>query len=78
MENDSNKVSKCPVTGAAHLHSAATGGAKNLNWCFNQLKMNILCQHSFLSSPMGEDFNYSKELKSMDLKVMNLDRFDLA
>jgi Catalase (peroxidase I) len=52
MENDSNKVSKCPVTGATSGHSAATGGAKNQNWWPNQLKLNILRQHSSLSSPM--------------------------
>lgn len=73
MESDSNKVSKCPVTGATHQHSAATGGAKNQDWWPNQLKLNILRQHSSLSSPMGKDFNYAKEFKSLDLKAVKND-----
>jgi len=73
MENDSNKVSKCPVTGATSGHSAATGGAKNQNWWPNQLKLNILRQHSSLSSPMGKNFNYAKEFKSLDLKAVKND-----
>lgn len=53
MEKNSEKLSKCPVTGAVSNHSAGSGGTKNLNWWPNQLKLNTLRQHSAKSNPMG-------------------------
>jgi catalase-peroxidase len=73
MENDSEKISKCPVTGAISKHSAGTGGTKNINWWPNQLKLNILRQHSCKSNPMGKDFNYAEEFKSLDLQAIKKD-----
>ena len=73
MENNSNKVSKCPVTGATQRHSVGTSGTKNRDWWPNQLKLNILRQHSSLSNPMGEDFNYAKEFKSLNLEALKKD-----
>jgi catalase-peroxidase len=40
MENDSEKGSKCPVTGATSKHSVGTAGTKNRDWWPNQLKLN--------------------------------------
>jgi catalase-peroxidase len=73
MENNSEKINKCPVTGAVSKHSAGTGGTKNINWWPNQLKLNILRQHSSLSNPMGEEFEYAKEFKSLDLQAIKKD-----
>ncbi len=73
MENNSNEVSKCPVTGATQKHSVGAGGTKNRDWWPNQLKLNILRQHSSLSNPMGEDFNYAKEFKSLNLEALKKD-----
>jgi catalase-peroxidase len=73
MENNSNKDSKHPVTGAAHKHSVGTSGTKNRDWWPDQLKLNILRQHSSLSDPMGKDFNYRKEFKSLNLKEIKKD-----
>jgi len=73
MENDSEKVSKCPVTGATRKHSVGTDGTKNRDWWPNQLKLNILRQHSPLSNPMGEDFNYAEEFKSLNLEAIKKD-----
>lgn len=73
MENDSNKVSKCPVTGATSKQHVGTGGTKNHDWWPNQLKLNILRQHSDKSNPMGDDFNYAKEFKSLDLAAVKKD-----
>jgi catalase-peroxidase len=73
MENDSNKVSKCPVTGATQKQSVGTTGTKNRDWWPNQLKLNILRQHSPSSDPMGEDFNYAKEFKSLNLEAIKKD-----
>jgi catalase-peroxidase len=73
MENNSDKISKCPVTGAISKHSVGAGGTKNRDWWPNQLKLNILRQHSPLSNPMGEEFNYAKEFKSLDLAAIKKD-----
>jgi catalase-peroxidase len=73
MENIQKKVSKCPVTGATQRHNVGTSGTKNLNWWPNQLKLNILRQHSCKSNPMGQDFKYSEEFKSLDLGAIKKD-----
>jgi catalase-peroxidase len=73
MENNSDNVSKCPVTGATKKHSVGTSGTKNRDWWPNQLKLNILRQHSPVSNPMGEDFNYAKEFKSLNLAAIKKD-----
>ena len=72
MENDSGKISKCPVTGATR-HSAGTSGTKNRDWWPNQLKLNILRQHSSLSDPMGKDFDYAEAFKSLDYDGLKQD-----
>jgi len=58
---------KCPV------HHTTGGGATNRDWWPNQLKLDILHQHSSLSNPMGEDFNYAEEFKSLDLEAVKKD-----
>ena len=58
---------KCPFT-----HTAG-GGTSNQDWWPNQLKLKILGQRSPLSDPMGEDFNYAKEFKSLDLAAVKKD-----
>ena len=73
MEDNANNVSKCPVTGATKMHSVGTSGTKNRDWWPNQLKLNILRQHSSKSDPMGEDFNYAEEFKSLDLAALKND-----
>ncbi len=73
MEKEANKAGKCPVTGAVHKHSAGSSGPKNLDWWPNQLKLNILRQHSSLSDPMGPDFNYAEAFKSLDLAAVKED-----
>jgi catalase-peroxidase len=72
MENDSGKISKCPVTGATR-HAAGTSGTKNRDWWPNQLKLNILRQHSSLSNPMGNDFDYAAAFKSLDYEGLKQD-----
>jgi catalase-peroxidase len=73
MENNPDNKSKCPVTGAISKHSAATGGTKNTDWWPNQLKLNILRQHSDKSNPMDKGFNYAREFKSLDLQAVKRD-----
>ncbi|WP_418263519.1 catalase/peroxidase HPI [Flavobacterium faecale] len=78
MENmsNSNGASKCPFSGGAPKQSAGTG-TSNHDWWPNQLKLNILRQHSSLSDPMDEGFNYAEEFKSLDLKAVKQDLFNL-
>lgn len=71
MENPLNDMSKCPVHGAKH--SVAGSGTRNRDWWPNQLKLNILRQHSSLSNPMGGNFNYAEEFKSLDLEAVKKD-----
>lgn len=71
-----NGESKCPFTSGI-LKRGAGGGTSNRDWWPNQLKLNILRQHSSLSNPMGEKFNYAEEFKSLDLDAVKKDIFDL-
>ena len=61
--------SKCPFSGDARKHTTA-GAPSNADWWPNQLKLNILHQHSSQSDPMGAEFNYAKEFKSLDLNAV--------
>ena len=67
---------KCPFTGAARTSTVA-GSQSNADWWPNQLKLNILHQHSSLSDPMGEEFNYAEEFKSLDLNAVKKDLLEL-
>jgi catalase-peroxidase len=67
---------KCPFSGGA-LKQSAGSGTHNRDWWPNQLKLNILRQHSSLSNPMGETFNYAQEFKTLDLDALKKDLFDL-
>jgi catalase-peroxidase len=71
-----NEASKCPVTGSAHQQTAG-GGTTNQDWWPNQLKLDLLHQHSSKSNPMGEGFNYAKEFKRLDLKSVKKDLREL-
>jgi catalase-peroxidase len=59
--------SKCP------FNHAAGGGTTNRDWWPKQLNLKILHQHSSLSDPMGEGFDYAKEFKSLDLDAVKQD-----
>ena len=68
--------SKCPVTGKTS-RQVAGGGTSNRDWWPNQLNLNILHQHSPLSNPMGETFNYAEEFKKLDLNAVKQDLYAL-
>ncbi len=63
---------KCPFSGDARTNAVA-GSRSNADWWPNQLKLNILHQHSSKSNPMGEAFNYAEEFKSLDLNAVKKD-----
>ncbi len=73
---NNNGESKCPFLNG-ELHQAAGGGTTNRDWWPNQLNLNILRQHSSLSDPMGDDFNYAEEFKSLDLEAVKKDLYAL-
>jgi catalase-peroxidase len=66
------KVSKCPVTGKTSK-PVAGGGPTNRDWWPNQVNLKILHQHSDLSNPMGEEFNYAQEFKKLDWQALKKD-----
>ncbi|AKB19528.1 MULTISPECIES: catalase/peroxidase HPI [unclassified Methanosarcina] len=63
---------KNPVTGRANKQEISRDISIH-DWWPNQLKLEILHQHSSKSNPMGEDFNYAKEFKSLDLAAVKKD-----
>src|SRR3974390_2642422 len=62
-KNDQS-AGKCPVT-----HTTIVARS-NRDWWPNQLNLQVLHQHSTLSNPMGEAFDYAKEFKSLDLNAV--------
>jgi catalase-peroxidase len=58
---------KCPF---GHM---AGGGASNRDWWPNQLRIDLLHQHSSKSDPMGKEFRYDREFKSLDYKALKQD-----
>ncbi|MEM9856950.1 MAG: catalase/peroxidase HPI [Bacteroidota bacterium] len=69
---DLNGEGKCPFMSGT-LNSSAGGGTTNRDWWPNQLKLNILRQHSSLSNPMDPNFDYAKAFKSIDMEELNKD-----
>ena len=77
--DDQNAMSgdaKCPFSNGARKHTVA-GTPTNASWWPNQLNVKILNQHSPLSNPTGEDFNYVEEFKSLDLDAVIKDLHEL-
>ncbi len=69
---NANDENKCPVTGHG-TKPVAGGGTRNRDWWPNKLNLNILRQHSSKSNPMGQNFNYAEEFKSLDLSAVKKD-----
>ena len=70
--DDQNAMSgdaKCPFAHGGQKHTVA-GAPSNANWWPNQLNLKILHQHSSKANPMGEEFNYAEEFKSLDLDAV--------
>jgi catalase-peroxidase len=78
MENmkNSNGESKCPFSSGT-VKQAAGASPINRDWWPNQLKLNILRQHSTLSNPMDPNFNYAEAFKSINFSELKKDINDL-
>ncbi len=73
MQDEKTKEgAKCPFHGG-EVQTSAGGGTRNRDWWPNQLKLNVLRQHSSLSNPMDEKFNYTEEFKKLDLEAVKKD-----
>ncbi|MDH3580455.1 MAG: catalase/peroxidase HPI [Hyphomicrobiales bacterium] len=64
-------------TGGCPVMHTALGTMSNRDWWPNQLNLKILHQHSALSDPMGDGFNYAEEFKKLDLKALKEDLYAL-
>jgi hypothetical protein len=72
-ENPMTTESKCPFHAANSGTVAEGGGASNKDWWPNQLRVDLLNQHSAKSNPMGEDFHYADEFKKLDYEAVKRD-----
>lgn len=78
MENTSGDISKCPFhNGSMKKENVAGGGTQNKDWWPDQLRVDILRQHSHLSNPMEEGFDYAEAFKSLDLEAVKKDLHEL-
>lgn len=80
QQNNMSTEAKCPFNHGAgggtppqSLNQPAGGGTSNRDWWPNQLKVELLHQHSAKSNPMDTDFNYAQEFKSLDLAALKKD-----
>ncbi len=64
---DTTSVAKCP------FHKTVIEGTKNKDWWPNQLRVDLLHQHSNKSNPLGETFNYAEEFKKLDYAALKRD-----
>ncbi len=78
MENRNDDISKCPFhNGTMAKQGVAGRGTQNKDWWPNQLQLSILKQHSEKGNPMGPDFDYAEEFKSLDLQALKRDLKEL-
>jgi catalase-peroxidase len=74
----SDSASECPVPhGASSVPATARRGRSNKDWWPNQLNLKALSQHPPQSNPMGEDFNYADDFKTLDLDALKHDVFEV-
>jgi catalase-peroxidase len=73
---ETNESTRCPFTGGAIKYTTSTRRS-NKDWWPQMVDLKILRQHSSLSNPMNEDFDYAEEFKSLDLAAVKNDIFDV-
>ncbi|HMS55609.1 MAG TPA: catalase/peroxidase HPI [Fimbriimonadaceae bacterium] len=70
-----SKETQCPFS--AQREPFAGGGTQNRDWWPNQLRIDLLSQHSAKSNPLGGDFNYREAFQSLDYDALKKDLHDL-
>ena len=73
MENNTKDIGQCPFHNSDIKGKLSGGGTKNRDWWPEGLKLNILRQHSELSNPMGEGFDYAAAFNSLDYDGLKKD-----
>ncbi|KAL9110577.1 MAG: hypothetical protein Q9227_004935 [Pyrenula ochraceoflavens] len=66
-------MAQCPVTSSTLEANVAGGGTRNRDWWPNELKLNILRQHTPVTNPLGKDFDYASAFKSIDYNALKKD-----
>jgi catalase-peroxidase len=75
---ENGSEAKCPFNGNHDVVKPNAGAGTSIReWWPNRLNLNILRQHSSLSDPMDEDFNYAEEFKKLDLNAVKQDLHEL-
>src|SRR5438309_431081 len=69
-EQDLSTEAQCPVKSNGVSKYAARRGPTNVDWWPNQLHLKLLHQNCPLSDPMGQEFNYAEEFKSLNLDAV--------
>jgi catalase-peroxidase len=72
-QNVNSSAATCPVMSGAHAPHTAVGSTANEHWWPNQLSLKMLHQNSPISNPMGDDFDYAAEFKTLDLAAVKQD-----
>jgi catalase-peroxidase len=72
-ETELTSEAKCPVVHGANGASKPSGPRTNRDWWPNHLQLDLLHAHSELSDPMGEEFDYAKEFKTIDYQGLKKD-----
>ncbi|MCJ1418309.1 hypothetical protein MMC32_004656 [Xylographa parallela] len=67
------EMGECPAHTSIKKVSVGGGGTRNRDWWPNELKLNILRQHSAETNPMSKDFNYAEAFKSLDYNALKKD-----
>ena len=62
-KTDDKNAGKCPFTGGSR-------GRTNRHWWPDALDIEMLHRNSALSDPMGKDFDYAREFKTLDLEAV--------
>jgi catalase-peroxidase len=75
--SDQNTQGQCPVMHGSNAGHTAVGSAANEHWWPNQLSLRMLHQNSAAANPMGDDFDYAKEFKSLNLTAVKRDLTEL-
>ncbi len=69
--NDS--VQRCPVLGGGNAAHTGVGSVANEHWWPNQLSLRMLHQNTPVANPMGDDFDYAAEFRTLDLAAVKQD-----
>lgn len=66
-------MAECPVNTSIKEANIGGGGTRNRDWWPNELKLNILRQHTAVTNPLGDGFDYAAAFKSLDYNALKKD-----